>query len=129
MQRMLICAGLMLNVSTTPSFADVQGHCEAYAKDFANAYVINREDWQKRNDEALAACLLQYQSSKSVSKKPKSKIVAAIPEQKPEQQKPLVKGTPEWNAYCEKKYVSFNVETGTYIGRSGKERTCLVTAE
>jgi BA14K-like protein len=129
MQRLLNCAGLALLLSSLPAHADVTGHCEAYAKDFANAYVINRDEWQKRNDEALAACLFQYEPTKSAPAKPKPKIVAAIPEAKPEKPNPLVKGTPEWNAYCEKKYVSFKVETGTYIGRSGKERPCLVTAE
>lgn len=36
----------------------------------------------------------------------------------------LAPGTPEWIAYCARKYKSFNPRTGTYLAYSGKYRYC-----
>lgn len=35
-----------------------------------------------------------------------------------------VPGTPEWIAYCARKYRSFNPRTGTYVAYSGQVRRC-----
>jgi len=39
---------------------------------------------------------------------------------------PLTPGSEAWKAYCARKYVSFNPETGLYTGMSGKQRPCVV---
>lgn len=36
-------------------------------------------------------------------------------------------GSEEWNAYCAKKYTSFDANTGTYQSRTGVQRKCLYT--
>jgi hypothetical protein len=48
---------------------------------------------------------------------PKHKLASAAPDV----------GTPEWNAYCAKKYTSFNAVTGTYKSLTGVDRKCLYT--
>lgn len=37
------------------------------------------------------------------------------------------KGSPEWNAYCAKKYTSFDPATGSYKSLTGVARKCLYT--
>ncbi len=39
----------------------------------------------------------------------------------------LVRGSSAWLDYCERKYASFNRDTGTYKSYKGVERKCLVT--
>lgn len=39
----------------------------------------------------------------------------------------LQPGTAAWNAYCAKKYTSFNPATGTYKSYKGNNRRCVVT--
>lgn len=39
----------------------------------------------------------------------------------------LQPGTAAWNAYCAKKYTSFNPATGTYKSYKGNQRRCVVT--
>jgi BA14K-like protein len=65
------------------------------------------------------------------TKKPKSLMSRFFPK-KGEQQQVVSKGKPvpgtaAWLDYCERKYASFNRETGTYTSFKGTERRCLVT--
>lgn len=36
----------------------------------------------------------------------------------------MAQGSPEWMAYCQNKYKSFNPETGTYTGYDGQQHPC-----
>lgn len=56
----------------------------------------------------------------------KGKLPSLKTEQKTEQGK-LKPGSAAWLDYCERKYASFNRETGTYQSYKGVERKCLVT--
>ena len=47
----------------------------------------------------------------------KTKVASGVPEV----------GSAEWNAYCAKKYSSFDAKTGTYQSRTGVQRKCLYT--
>jgi BA14K-like protein len=128
--------------------ADVKDYCEAYARDFADLVKKEDPDWQVRFDNAEAMCTERFSTEvvvepkakpkpkvqKAASKKPPKVAPAPIDEPAPETKaiKPVGKlepGSPEWTAYCEKKYVSFNASKGTYLSKSGVERKCLVTAD
>jgi hypothetical protein len=125
------------------ALADPARYCEAYAKDAADLRIgaaigasiipatgvvskavdtdAMRLEWERVREAALSDCLAQYdtkEASKPVRKKPARPVKAAE----------LVPGTAAWNAYCAAKYVSFNPATGTYKGKSGKIRPCLVTS-
>ena len=61
--------------------------------------------------------------------KTKTAVVQVRPPKAVAQAEPIAKlepGSDEWNAYCDKKYASFNSETGTYTSYTGKERRCVV---
>lgn len=69
---------------------------------------------------------------KAQPEEPKKKTLLAkffkgkIPALKAEPGK-LTPGSAAWLDYCERKYASFNRETGTYQSYKGVERKCLVT--
>lgn len=124
--------------------ADVQGHCEAYATDFANGFGVPKGDaWQHKYEIALKSCVAQYTpEEKPVTTAPARKVKTASVETAPapavieEQATPAIrkkpkleKGSEAWLDYCDKKYRSFNRDTGTYQSMTGKERPCLVTAD
>jgi BA14K-like protein len=132
--------------------ATPQNYCALYAKDFADGLANDGPVWQRKHDGALADCLAQYVAEPVVvapaaedppKAKAKAKADVAEPEAKPDKAtaakaKPakaeavvgkLEEGTEEWLDYCAKKYSSFNREKGTYTGKSGTERKCLVTVE
>ncbi len=145
-----VCAIFMLANQASASVAD---YCAALARDQADSVLQNDSQWQTRFDNAQASCVEQYSISDdrmpSIAKakaKPvpqKAPVLAASPlpkeapkaveiatPQVPTKAIPdLVAGTPAWLDYCDKKYVSFNKVTGTYVSKTGVERKCLVTAE
>jgi BA14K-like protein len=141
-------------VSVSPAWADVAAYCAAYARDFADLTDRQSPRWQKRYDNAETDCMQRFATQAIKPVKPKAKPsrtaekpktekpkVAAAPAPKlkqPEESKQekavktvpkLVAGSPEWLAYCDKKYVSFDKAKGTYLSKSGLERKCLVTAD
>jgi BA14K-like protein len=140
-----IIAALALTVATE-AHADVKDYCSAYARDFADLVQKQNAEWQPRYDNAQASCLARFsydvtsppktkpKIQKAVSQKPPK--VAPAPVEKPATDtkaiKPTTKpeaGSPEWLAYCQKKYLSFDPAKGTYLSKSGIERKCLVTVD
>jgi hypothetical protein len=138
-------AALALMVATGAR-ADVKDYCAAYARDFADHVQKQNAEWQSRYDNAEASCVQRFSSDAvpepktkpkvktAVSKKPPKVVPAPVEEPAPETRaiKPAAKleaGSPEWIAYCEKKYVSFDATKGTYLSKTGIERKCLVTAD
>jgi hypothetical protein len=142
---------VMLSVtllSSSQSYATVADYCAAYARDFADHVEKQNPQWQHRYDNAEASCQLRFTSDEKPApktpqvstKKPATAVTAnqkPKPKPKPEaaaQQiakaiPKLLEGSPEWTAYCKKKYVSFNEAKGTYLSKTGIERKCLVTAD
>ena len=144
-----------LCLASTPALADKAAYCKAYARDFADQSSPEQAQWQHKYQIAIDACLAKHSTTqtKPVALRPKTKnVVTVSPAPKPvvvEQTKPmskpavvatakpvviaeanpplLIAGTPEWNDYCSKKYVSFNSKTGTYQSKTGVERKCIVT--
>jgi hypothetical protein len=141
-------------ILTTQVQATVPEYCAAYARDFADLVKKQDPKWQRRYDNAQASCLLRFTSDAKPAVKEKSKTKQAVskkptPSPAPVEAAPpelfgdadpapvtkakvkpkLQAGSPEWTAYCKKKYVSFNEAKGTYLSKTGKERKCLVTAD
>ena len=126
-------------VFMAPAHADTQGYCEAYARDAATARFsgsailtgvrtpVSPEQWAAANAEILADCLATYgRKSASPASANQMRLVASasastapLGDLKP--------GSPAWNEYCAKKYVSFSAATGTYKSMSGKTRPCVVS--
>jgi BA14K-like protein len=146
MLRFVVLA-LAISVSGQ-AHADVKDYCAAYARDFADHVQKQNAEWQPRYDNAEASCLarLSYdvipppkaktkpKVQKAVSQKPPKVAPAPVEEVETEAKamKPAAKpetGSPEWLAYCQKKYVSFDAAKGTYLSKTGVERKCLVTAD
>jgi hypothetical protein len=122
--------------------ADVKDYCAAYARDFADQVQKQTAEWQPRYDNAEASCLQRFSSDVTPPPKAKPKVQKAIPQKPPKAapapaEEPATKtkalkpetGTPEWLAYCQKKYVSFDAAKGTYLSKTGIERKCLVTID
>jgi BA14K-like protein len=111
---------------------------------------ISQEEWAAANAQALSDCKAQYDVKQATTPEPE----APAPEiKKPAKQftKPpqvkklaepikkkksvavaassaaLVPGSDAWNEYCDKKYASFDRQSGTYTSRTGKIKRCLVT--
>jgi BA14K-like protein len=129
---------LSLLFASAPAFADKAAYCKAYARDFADQSAADETQWQHKYQIANSACMAKHISPKPLVFRPArppstlppkpAPIVKAI-EPKPVAVKPvaLTAGSPEWNNYCAKKYVSFNAKTGTYKSKTGVERKCIVT--
>lgn len=137
------------------AFATPEDYCAAYARDFADAGLASPEIWQQRYDNASSVCMYQFTPQTNIVAKPQKSepklqprvkakiIVAAKPKPmerltepdalvEPVANTPVAKlepGSAEWLDYCARKYVSFSREKGTYVGKSGAERKCLVTAD
>lgn len=150
---MRLALGIAILILLTGSArASVADYCAAYARDIADQWTPKTAEWQTRYDEADAACNFRYthDAAPARAKKPKAAIAAVKPKAQPAAKpkpasviKPkapptekvakaipnLVAGSPEWTAYCKKKYVSFDETKGTYQSKSGIERKCLVTAD
>lgn len=148
--RFVVVVGVLL-CCIPGAHASVADYCAAYARDFADLVKKQDPQWQRRYENAEKSCMFRFTSAEkpTVIEKPKTKKVvskktpppapAASPELYGDADPPSVKavkvkpklvaGSPEWNAYCKKKYVSFNAANGAYLSKSGKERKCLVTAD
>ena len=71
-------------------------------------------------EAAAADCLARFAPQVEVQAPLKAKAAAAPPSRSTPQ-----RGSDAWNAYCAKKYASFDAKTGTYTSRSGKQRPCV----
>jgi hypothetical protein len=126
--------------------ATVTDYCEAFARDVADQLEQQGPRWDRRFNNAQQDCNQRFGLKTKIITEPEPKLKPRIPKKpkpKPETvevetpqvsaksaSKPdLVEGSAAWLAYCKKKYVSFNPAKGTYIGKSGTERKCLVTAD
>lgn len=72
--------------------------------------------WHRVYRKAYADCMDMYEPRPIVYKKPAPRAMG-----------PLVPGSEAWNDYCAAKYTSFDRKTGLYTGKSGKQRTCVVS--
>jgi len=72
--------------------------------------------WHRVYRKAYADCMDMYEPRPIVYKKPVPRATG-----------PLVPGSEAWNDYCAAKYTSFDRKTGLYTGKSGKQRTCVVS--
>ena len=135
-----LLSGLALLCLTNGSaLADKPSYCAAYAQDFANAQGKNKENWQHKYEIALQSCLenpTMDRSGSAPQAKKKSKTnmapIRSAEEIPPEPKIATTKIKPEpgsndWNAYCAKKYASFNIKTGMYHSLTGVDHKCVVT--
>ena len=132
----------VLVLLATPALADRVSYCAAYATDFANAQTKDRVFWQHKFEIAQQSCMREQRANSIISspdasviakgaktktKEPNVQVAELVPPEpvmttaKPEQ------GSDDWNAYCAKKYTSFNIKTGMYHSLKGIDRKCLVT--
>jgi uncharacterized protein YcfJ len=72
--------------------------------------------WHRVYRKAYADCMDMYEPRPIVYKKPAPRATGS-----------LVPGSEAWNDYCAAKYTSFDRKTGLYTGKSGKQRTCVVS--
>ena len=154
--RLYPIVALALFVSASQAMADSKSYCEIYAKDFASSQTSDVDEWQLTYRNSFVDCMSQYSSDSSepvfkkkvvetevapedapapapVKVKAKAKTKTAVVQVRPPkavaQAEPIAKlepGSDAWNDYCDKKYSSFNRETGTYTSFTGKERRCVV---
>jgi BA14K-like protein len=148
MLRVITFASL-LAFFALPAQADTQAYCELYAKDVADGRTSNVDQWQLIYRGAFDDCMVQYAATpdtaapvvtEQATEEPKVES-APPPKDKPKVTKVAVKkasstsatkasskkpvpGTEAWNDYCDKKYNSFNRQSGTYLSRTGKIRRC-----
>jgi hypothetical protein len=143
---LIVCMNIL---AANVAFANegVANYCAAFARDDADRTTTQKQDWQKRYDSALQTCTEQFSAVTTAPAPTRKKAVKVVTKPTPVPAKPekktapapsppapvkirlLKEGTPEWQAYCKSKYVSFNVETGNYLSKTGIERKCLVTAD
>lgn len=135
--------------------ADQAAWCAAYARDFADSRATDKVLWQHKYDIAQKSCLeneVKAAPVAGVTKKvdaPAADVAkaaetptfkeAAMPVAKHVAPDPVVPekvktasaapevGSNEWNAYCAKKYTSFDAKTGMYMSLTGVQRKCLYT--
>ena len=141
----------LITLTTASTQAAVADYCAAFARDEANRLAAaSTPGWQETYSNADANCMQRFGevTATRVAAKPrkpaaipdkpkplkpaaesKAKAAAISPLQEPKTVPQLIAGSPEWTAYCTKKYVSFNAAKGTYLSKTGVERKCLVTAE
>lgn len=131
----LAIAGAALGF-VVPAYADLQSYCAAYGDDIAAMRLSGQSILTgaqmaplaeaQRAEVARAAeadCLSRF--APTVTARATVRSAAAAPAAPGA----LKAGSAAWKAYCTKKYSSFNPATGTYTGRSGKERPCIVTRD
>ncbi len=133
----LLSTSTILLLIATPVMADQQSYCAAYATDFANAQTKDKPLWQHKYEIALQSCLVvsnpviaKSTPSEKSTKKPlpaEKKIAEMVPPEPTFTKLRMEAGTDEWNAYCAKKYTSFNVRTGMYLSHTGIDRKCVVS--
>jgi hypothetical protein len=147
MRKALILSLLAGIAFAGSAHADQAGWCAAYARDFADARATDKVLWQHKYDIAQKDCLEKEAQSSPVVETKKAETTTATSSQKvaaatpakdvaPEPAAPVkkdvasgppVEGTPEWNAYCSKKYSSFESKTGMYLSHTGVQRKCIYT--
>lgn len=127
-KKLILVIGLLL-LSTDSAFANKQSYCAAYATDFANAQSKNKQYWQHKYDIAVEACstVSTPKSVEIVSKPTLQQSAEIIPPEPTMVKAKLEAGSEDWNAYCSKKYTSFDVNTGMYHSHTGVDRKCVVT--
>ena len=121
-------------VGTVPVYADVQSYCAAYGVQAATMRLTGRSildpsvtpqlsEAQRAaaSEAATAHCLARFAPTVEAEAPLKARAAAA-----PRSKSALQPGSGAWNAYCAKKYASFDAATGTYTARSGKRRSCVV---
>lgn len=134
--KLISASGFLVLISNL-AIADQQSYCAAYATDFANAQAKDKPLWQHKYEIALQSCITVSNSviveaapiQKSVKKPlPVVQLSAKIVPPEPTLTKPRLKSGPDdRNAYCSKKYASFNVKTGMYRSLKGVDRKCVMT--
>jgi hypothetical protein len=137
--RGIIFSTIVAVLMTGAAYADVQGNCEDYARDMASSRMsgsailtgertpVSPDDWAAANAEILTDCLATFAPAVERPLKPARKKIVAAAAVSPSQDDTLKPGSTAWKDYCAKKYVSFDPESGTYTGKSGTKRPCLVT--
>ena len=125
----LISAIGFLLVSTGSAWANKQSYCAAYATDFANAQAKDKQYWQHKYDIAAQSCLTAPSPTRDeiLPKHTLRRSVEIIPPEPILVKAKMEPGSDNWNAYCSKKYTSFNITTGMYHSHTGVDRKCLVT--
>ena len=137
----LVSASAFLLLCVDPALADRQSYCAAYATDFANAQAKDKALWQHKYDISLQSCMAsdspvvvqaaappkkiehpKVQTQQVIEPTPPEPLVAKLT--KTSKRKP---GSDDWNAYCAKKYTSFDVTTGMYHSFTGADHKCVVT--
>ena len=116
-----------------PVHADVQTYCAAYGVEAAEMRLSGRSildpsatpqlgEAQRAAaaEAATADCLARF-GPRVEAEAPLKVRAAAAPRSKSTPQP----GSRAWNAYCAKKYTSFDAATGTYTANSGKRRPCV----
>lgn len=134
--KLLLTSTILLLIAT-PVMADKQSYCAAYATDFANAQTKDRPLWQHKYEIALQSCsvvsnpvIAKSTPIQNTIKKPlpaEKQIAEMVPPEPTFTKSRMEVGADEWNAYCAKKYTSFNVKTGMYLSHKGIDRRCVVS--
>lgn len=128
-------------LAVVPANANKSDYCAAYARDFADAQTQNKTQdktiWQHKYDIASTSCMADPKPAPIKVIKPPPPAIAPVitpPEPviaatsvKPSKPAKLEPGSEAWNAYCAKKYTSFNPKTGLYLSLTRVARKCLVT--
>lgn len=134
----LATGALLFGIAT--AHADARSYCQDYARDMATARLsgaailtgerqpVSNEQWKNANSEILSDCLETFAPASAAPLKTtvrkKSVAAAAV---SPSQDADLKPGSKAWKDYCAKKYVSFDAASGTYTGKSGTRRPCVVS--
>lgn len=133
----LACGALFIGIAT--AHADARSYCQDYARDMATARLsgsailtgkrqpVSDEQWKNANSEILSDCLETFAPAVAAPLKTVRKKAVAAAAVSPSQDEELKPGSKAWNAYCAKKYVSFDAASGTYTGKSGTKRPCVVS--
>ena len=114
-------------LGAAPAQADVRSYCTAYGVavagkrltgrsiiDPAAAPQLSEAQRAAAAEAATADCLARFAPRVEV-RAPRKPAAAAA----------LQPGSGAWNAFCAKKYTSFDARTGTYTAKSGKRRPCV----
>lgn len=130
-----VFAGVVaLSCFASPAFADAKSYCEVFGQDFASAKTSDVDEWQLSYRSAFSNCMAQYMSEpkaappvKKTAEKISKKKVVVVPATSTSRKKRtrlLEPGSIAWNAACSAKYASFDIGTGNYKSKAGKERRC-----
>lgn len=124
-----------LSIFAAPAFADAKSYCEVFGQDFASAKTSDVDEWQLSYRNAFSNCMAQYTTEpkaappvKKAAEKVSKKVVVvpATSTSRKKRTRILEPGSIAWNAACSAKYASFDIGTGNYKSRTGKERRCSI---